>query len=103
VIAAAAPTSAAPTAVPAREALHLITREQPSFPAEAVRQGLSKGRVRVRLSIAVDGSVTHVEVLEATPHGAFDRAVVAATERWKYAPVPEPTTAIAEFDFHRDE
>jgi TonB family protein len=97
---AVAPAAAqpAPAAV-----LRLISREQPSFPAEAVRAGIAKGHVKVRLSVATDGSVTHVEVLESAARGGFDRAVIEAAQRWKYAPLPEPGSAIAEFDFHRDE
>lgn len=97
---AAAP--AAPQPTPAA-ALRLISREQPSFPAEAVRAGIAKGHVKVRLSVATDGSVTHVEVLESASRGGFDRAVIEAAQRWKYAPLAEPSSAIAEFDFHRDE
>jgi TonB family protein len=100
---AAAPAApAAPQPTPAA-ALRLISREQPSFPAEAVRAGIAKGHVKVRLSVATDGSVTHVEVLESASRGGFDRAVIEAAQRWKYAPLAEPSSAIAEFDFHRDE
>jgi protein TonB len=68
-----------------------------------MRNNIPKGHVRVRLSIASDGSVTHVEILESQPRGTFDRSVLTATQAWRYAPIAEPATAIAEFDFHRDE
>jgi outer membrane biosynthesis protein TonB len=58
----AAPTSAPAAAAQVQTGLRLIAREQPSFPQKAIRQGIVKGHVRVRLSVGPDGSVTHVEV-----------------------------------------
>ena len=33
-----------------------------------------------------------MEVVEATPAGVFERSVLRALERWRYAPAPAETT-----------
>ncbi len=58
--------------------------------------------MQARLSINADGSVSKVEIIQSEPRGVFDKAVVAAGLRWKYAPMPAPETAIADFDFNLD-
>jgi protein TonB len=98
VVASAAPVT--PVAVPApAAALRLISREQPGFPVEAVRKGVTSGHVRARISVAIDGSVSKVEVIQSSPPRVFDSAVTAAVSRWKYAPMSEPTSTVTEFDF----
>jgi protein TonB len=97
-VASAAPVQ--PQAVPsAASQLKLVSREQPGFPPEAVRKGVTSGHVRARISVGVDGSVTNVEVLQSSPPRIFDNAVVAAAKRWKYAPMAEPASTVTEFDF----
>lgn len=97
---------AAPTPAPAAEApkaiVRLVSREEPVFPREALRNGIHQGHVRVRLTIGTDGSITKADVMDSSPHAVFDRAVLAAVRGWKYAPLPESTTTLVDFDFSSD-
>lgn len=73
------------TSLPAHAAERkLISREAPKFPSEALDQGISSGTVKVRLSVAGDGSVTQVDIVESQPQGVFDKVVKRALFRWKY-------------------
>jgi periplasmic protein TonB len=101
VVAAAAPVVAAPATPSA--GLKLISREQPSFPREAIRSGTLAGHVVAKIEVGTDGNVKNVEVVESKPSHVFDHAVVAAAKNWKYAPMGEPATTMAEFDFKADQ
>lgn len=61
------------------------TRIEPVYPPRALRAGI-EGTVTVEFTITTDGSVTNIEVIKGEPPGVFDRAVVQAVSRWKFAP-----------------
>ncbi len=63
-----------------------ISKDAPPFPSDALDEGVSSGSVKVRLSVAADGSVTKVDILESNPKDIFDRAVKRTLIRWKYEP-----------------
>lgn len=63
-----------------------ISKDAPAFPSDALDEGITSGSVKVRLSVAADGSVSKVDILEATPKGVFDKAVMRTLARWKYEP-----------------
>ena len=44
-----------------------------------------------------------MELVESKPSHVFDHAVIAAAKNWKYAPMGEPATTMAEFDFKADQ
>lgn len=67
-------------------ARNVVSREAPTFPSDALDDGVDSGSVKVRLSVAADGSVTKVEILSADPKGYFEKAVTRALMRWKYEP-----------------
>ncbi len=102
-VASAAPVQPAAAVPPPATALKLISREQPGFPREALRKGVTTGHVTARISVGADGSVKNVEVVSSSPPRVFDSAVVAAAMHWKYAPMAEPATTLTEFDFKGDE
>lgn len=62
-----------------------IVRITPNYPREAAMRGI-EGWVRVELTIATDGSVTNVKVIEAQPPRVFDREAIRAALRWKFKP-----------------
>jgi protein TonB len=56
---------------------------QPKYPPEAEAQHI-EGRVRVRLSVDLDGNVTDVEMLGSEPPGVFDASVLEAVRQFKF-------------------
>jgi periplasmic protein TonB len=99
-VAAAAPTAARP-APEATSIVNVITREQPEFPRDAIRQGVENGTVRARLTIGATGDVTKVTVLQAQPPRVFDRAVTTSLSRWKFNPGTEGRSYDTEISFKR--
>jgi len=60
-----------------------VKKVKPVYPPEAEAQHI-EGRVKVRLSVALDGSVTEVQVLSADPPGVFEDSVVSAVWQYKF-------------------
>lgn len=60
-----------------------VRKVKPKYPPEAEAQHI-QGRVRVRLSVDLDGNVTDVEMLLAEPPGVFDAAVLEAVRQYKF-------------------
>ncbi len=58
-----------------------VRKVKPEYPAAAEAQHI-EGRVRVRLTIAVNGSVSEAKILAADPPGVFDAAVMAAVVQY---------------------
>ena len=87
--AAATPKPAAPA--PSNE-LHAISTPSPQYPTDAFRAGTS-GEVQVEFTVGTDGSVTSARVVRATPPRTFDRAALAAVNRWRFQPVSSPVTS----------
>ena len=71
----------------------LVTVEAPEYPRGAERREL-EGHVTVRYTVAADGSVENIEVVDANPSGVFDRAVLRAMETWQYAPADAATEGV---------
>lgn len=57
----------------------------PAYPQEAIRAGV-QGVVKLRMTVASDGRVTKVDVVESSGHGVLDRAAVDAVKRWRGKP-----------------
>ncbi len=62
-----------------------IVRVAPAYPL-AARTHRTEGRVLVEFTIQADGSVADPTVVEASPAGVFDRAVLQAIRQWRFAP-----------------
>lgn len=64
----------------------LLKKVPPEFPEEATRRNISDGVLKAKLSIDGSGSVTGVEILDATPPKAkvFSAAATAALGKWKF-------------------
>ncbi|HCY57152.1 MAG TPA: energy transducer TonB [Oceanicaulis sp.] len=79
-----------------REAVNVVA---PEYPRGAERRNL-EGEVSVRYNVTPEGTVSDVEIVEATPAGVFDRAVLRALEQWQYAPAEETTEGVEQvFNF----
>lgn len=83
----------------AQSARKAITKEAPVFPSEALDEGITGGSVKVRLSVAPDGSVTGAEIIEADPPRIFNKAVTRAVTRWKYEPTGTADTVDVQLTF----
>lgn len=60
-----------------------VKKVKPKYPPEAEAQHI-QGRVKVRLDVALDGSVTGVEILISEPPGVFDEAVLEAVRQYQF-------------------
>jgi periplasmic protein TonB len=95
--AAAAPTatSATPAAAPAgsgsaniisANTLNRVRYVEVQYPDSARLRGVT-GYVEMEFTVAADGSVKDLVVIEAEPRNTFERNTVAAVRKWRYAPV----------------
>jgi protein TonB len=60
-----------------------VKKVKPKYPREAEDQKI-QGRVRVRMSVNLEGDVTEVKILLAEPPGAFDAVVLEAAKQFKF-------------------
>lgn len=83
----------------------LISRTPPAYPSDARKAGI-EGTVRVKATIAMDGSVRPLEV--ASGHPMLAPAALEAVRQWKYRPTmlrgePVEVTTIIDVTFTLDE
>jgi protein TonB len=57
----------------------------PDYPAPAERRQV-EGRVELALTVNTAGKVTDVEVKSAKPRDTFEKAAIAAAQKWEYQP-----------------
>ena len=69
-------------------------RVEPSFPPQAIRQGLN-GRVIAHVVVTPAGSVSEVRIISST-NRLFDREVIRALSQWRFN--PEPVGFIGEYE-----
>ena len=72
-------------AAPARAELTPTKRVEPVYPQAAQRAGTT-GFVEVEFTVAADGKVASVSVLNAKPARTFEQAAVKAVKQWQFAP-----------------
>lgn len=95
---AAVPPVAAKAEAPAANRKPLY-REQPEFPVEAAREGVTAGSVKARMTVNEAGIVVKVDILDARPRKLFDRAVRSALARWRYPVGTSTFTVDTEINF----
>lgn len=83
-----------------------IVRIDPQWPRKALVEGI-EGYVVVEVTIASDGSVRGVVVVESVPARVFDRNVIRAVLKWKFKPrivngVPVERKAMQTLEFTLD-
>ena len=66
-----------------RQGVSCSKRESPTFPREAIRAHIEKGRVAAVLTIDEKGNVTDVRIVSSEPPRVFDRAVRDTLIDWK--------------------
>ena len=60
-----------------------VKKVSPRYPAEAEAQRI-EGRVRVRLTVELNGAVSAAKILAADPPGVFDSAVLDAVVQYVF-------------------
>lgn len=76
------------------------TRVAPTYPDLARRMNVS-GKVKIEVVVAPDGHVKTTRVVGG--HPLLVQACQDAVKEWKFAPAPEETTQIVEFEFRAAE
>jgi protein TonB len=90
----APPAPPAPPQPAVRREYKAAYRVEPSFPPQAIRQGLS-GRVIAHVVVRPAGSVQEVRIISST-NRLFDREVIRALSQWRFN--PEPVGFIGEYE-----
>ncbi len=62
-----------------------LVRIEPRYPPKALREG-KEGWVKLRFTIAADGTTKDIEVLDAKPRRLFEAEARRALARWQYQP-----------------
>ena len=91
-----------PCAVPAQtqtdeHARQIASKVAPAYPELARRLNLD-GIVKLRVTVAPDGSARQAEVLGGNP--VFTKAAQDAVIKWKWTAAPQETKEIIELKFH---
>jgi TonB family protein len=73
------------------------TKVAPVYPELAKRMNVT-GRVKIEVIITPDGRVKSTRAVGG--HPLLVQACVEAVKEWKFAPAPEETTQVVEFDFN---
>lgn len=76
------------------------TKVAPIYPDLARRMNVS-GKVKIEVVVAPDGHVKTTRVVGG--HPLLVQACQDAVKEWKFAPAPEETTQIVEFEFRAAE
>lgn len=77
---------------------HPISQPQPEYPQRALEAD-KEGVVRLRITIAPDGTVVEAMILNAQPKGWFDNAAIAGVKRWRYQPSGRVIQTDVEIEF----
>jgi TonB family protein len=73
------------------------TKVAPTYPELAKRMNVV-GKVKIEVIITSDGRVKSTRALGG--HPLLVQACLDAVKEWKFAPAPEESTQIVEFDFN---
>lgn len=79
---------------PVRREYKAAYRVEPSFPPQAIRQGIS-GSVIAHVVVTPAGTVQEVRIIRSS-NRLFDREVIRALSQWKFN--PEPVGFIGEYE-----
>jgi protein TonB len=96
------PVVEAPPAPPkpaVRRGIARVSGDDPSYPREAIKAGVAKGRVVARLKIDEKGNVTDVDIIASQPPRVFDRVVRDALSGWKFRAEGEKYVGEVEINF----
>jgi protein TonB len=89
----------APAKPAVRRGIVRLTGEDPVYPRQALRAGITKGRVVARVMIDEKGDVTEVIIVSAEPPRHFDKVVIDALKGWKFNAEGEKYVGEVEINF----
>ena len=90
----------APPPKPAiRQGVSCTKKDAPSFPREALRANIQRGKVNAILTIDEKGNVADVRITSSDPPRVFDRAVRDTLVEWKCVGEGEKYQASVEINF----
>lgn len=94
------PTPTPPPAPAPDTRVVIVSRSEPSYPVEGIRQGILK-RVIVKARVTIDarGGVTDVVIVEGGPISAFGRETRLTLKQWKFNPGAAGRTLDIEISF----
>jgi protein TonB len=95
----AAPAPPAPPKPAVRKDPQRLAGDDLVYPRQAIRAGISKGRVVARVMIDEKGNVYDVVIQSSDPPRVFDRTVIDGVKQWKYAAEGEKYVAEIEVIF----
>jgi TonB family protein len=95
---AAVPLPARTAATLGDGSLVSISTPPPDFP-DGARRAHQSGYIVVSYTVGVDGKVGNARVVESTPHGVFDHAVLTTLARWRFEPPATPREVTHTFYF----
>jgi TonB family protein len=73
------------------------TKVAPAYPELAKRMNVT-GKVKIEVIITPDGRVKSTRALGG--HPLLVQSCIDAVKEWKFAPAPEETTQVVEFEFN---
>ncbi len=83
----------------------VLSQTPPRYPQRALRRGL-EGKVVIEFEVTKAGSIKpgSIKIIKSTPKGVFDKAVLKAIQRWRFATEmvngqPVPYRARQELEF----
>ena len=82
-----------------RRGISRVSGEDPSYPREAIRAGVQKGRVVARLRIDEKGNVTDVEIIAAESAARVRPRGARALSDWKFKAEGEKYVGEVEINF----
>ena len=95
-----APTPTPPPAPAPDTRVVIVSRAEPSYPVEGIRQGILKlVIVKARVTIDAGGGVSDVVILEGGPISAFGRETRITLKQWKFNPGAAGRTLDIEITF----
>jgi protein TonB len=76
-----------------------VSRPLPEFPVRALLQGVHEGSSLVRYTVAADGTVGDVEIVQGTPYYGFNRNAQRAVSQWRFEPTGATSQRSVQFVF----
>lgn len=90
-----APPASAPAPVASGTSAPVpLSRPAPTYPRDALRRNIG-GTVRVEVTVATDGSVERLDLVEGSGNRDLDRAALEAVRRWTFRPATRDGQAVS--------